>query len=58
MLKLRVPLPVFRNATEIVNGTNSRMALKGLVSNKVVLIISQSFNDSKYFDQVRRLINT
>jgi alcohol dehydrogenase len=57
MLKIRFPLPVFRSAKEIVNGENSRMALKGLVSNKTLLIVSQSFKDSKYFDQVKRLIN-
>ena len=32
MLKLRFPLPVFRNSKEIVSGKNSRMALKGIVA--------------------------
>lgn len=40
MLKLRFPLPVFRNAREIANGRNARMALKGLVANRAALIIS------------------
>ena len=57
MLKLRFPLPVFRNAREIANGKNARMALKGLVANRAALIISPSFKKSKYFEQVVRLIN-
>lgn len=57
MLKLRFPLPVFRNANEIANGKNARMALKGLVANRVALIISPSFRKSKFFDQVVRLVN-
>ena len=58
MIKIRFPLPIFRNAREIVNGENSRMALKGLTSNKTLLVASQSFKSSKYFDQVKRLIST
>ena len=58
MLKLRLPIPVFRNAREIVNGQNSRMALKGLVANRASLIISPSFRKSQFFDQVLRLINS
>lgn len=57
MLKLRFPLPVFRNAREIANGKNARMALKGLVANRAALIISASFKKSQYFEQVVRLIN-
>lgn len=57
MLKLRLPLPVFRNAREIANGKNARMALKGIVANRVALIISPSFRASQYFEQVVRLIN-
>lgn len=57
MLKLRFPLPVFRNAREIANGTNARMALKGLVANRAALIISPSFKNSQYFEQVVRLIS-
>jgi alcohol dehydrogenase len=57
MLKLRFPLPVFRNAREIANGKNARMALKGLVANRAALIISPSFKKSQYFEQVVRLIN-
>ncbi|MEF1278663.1 iron-containing alcohol dehydrogenase family protein [Vibrio fortis] len=57
MLKLRFPLPVFRNANEIANGKNARMALKGLVANRVALIISPSFRKSKFFEQVVRLVN-
>lgn len=57
MLKLRFPLPVFRNAREIANGRNARMALKGLVANRAALIISPSFGSSQYFEQVVRLIN-
>lgn len=57
MLKLRIPIPVFRNAREIANGTNARMALKGLVANRAALIVSASFKKSQYFDQVVRLIN-
>jgi alcohol dehydrogenase len=56
MLKLRLPLPVFRNAKEIVNGRNARMALRGLVANKVVLITSGSFEQSVHYAQVKRLI--
>ena len=56
MLKLRLPLPVFRNAKEIVNGRNARMALRGLVANKVVLITSGSFDQSVHYAQVKRLI--
>lgn len=56
MLKLRLPLPVFRNAKEIVNGRNARMALRGLVANKVVLITSGSFEHSVHYAQVKRLI--
>ena len=58
MLKLRIPLPIFRNAKEIVNGENARMALKGINANKVVLIISSSFKSSKFYDQTIRLINS
>lgn len=57
MLKLRFPLPVFRNANEIVNGKNARMALKGLVANRVALIISPSFRKSNFFEQIVRLVN-
>lgn len=57
MLKLRFPLPVFRNAREIANGKNARMALKGLIANRAALIISKSFKKSEYFDQIVRLIN-
>ena len=57
MLKPRLPIPVFRNAREIVNGHNSRMALKGLEANRAALIISPSFQKSQFFDQVVRLIN-
>lgn len=56
MLKLRLPLPVFRNAKEIVNGRNARMALRGLIANKVVLITSGSFEQSVHYAQVKRLI--
>ncbi|HDY7665784.1 TPA: iron-containing alcohol dehydrogenase [Vibrio vulnificus] len=56
MLKLRIPLPVFRNAREIVNGRNARMALRGIVANRVALIISSSFKNSAFFEQVIRLI--
>jgi alcohol dehydrogenase len=56
MLKLRLPLPVFRNAKEIVNGRNARMALRGLTANKVVLITSGSFEQSAHYAQVKRLI--
>lgn len=56
MLKLRFPLPVFRNAKEIVNGRNARMALRGLIANKVVLITSGSFEKSAHYEQVKRLI--
>lgn len=56
MLKLRLPLPVFRNAKEIVNGRNARMALRGLTANKVVLITSGSFERSVHYAQVKRLI--
>ncbi|PCJ32217.1 MAG: alcohol dehydrogenase [Gammaproteobacteria bacterium] len=56
MLKLRFPLPVFRTAKEVVNGKNARMALKGLAANKVTLIISGSFKNSQYYDQINRLI--
>ncbi len=48
MLKLRFPLPVFRNAREIANGRNARMALKGLVANRAALIISPSFGSSQW----------
>ena len=58
MLKLRFPIPIFRSAKEIVNGKNARMALKGLVTNKAALIISPSFRQSTYFEQIVRLINT
>ncbi len=58
MLKLRIPIPVFRSASEIVNGKNARMALKGLVVNRAALIISKSFLQSIYLDQVQRLINS
>ena len=57
MLRLRFPLPVFRNAKEIANGVNARMALKGLVANKVSLIVSKSFTHSQFYNQVLRLIN-
>ena len=57
MLKLRIPIPVFRNAREIANGANARMALKGLVANRAALIISASFKKSQHFDQIVRLIN-
>ncbi|NOI66952.1 iron-containing alcohol dehydrogenase family protein [Vibrio sp. 99-8-1] len=57
MLKLRFPLPVFRNAREIANGKNARMALKGLIANRAALIISPSFRKSQYFEQVVRLIS-
>ena len=56
MLKLRFPLPVFRSAKEVVNGENARMALKGLIANKVTLITSASFEGSEYYDQIVRLI--
>ncbi|SHF94468.1 Alcohol dehydrogenase, class IV [Marinomonas polaris DSM 16579] len=58
MLKLRFPLPVFRNALEIANGKNSRMALKGINANRAAIIISTSFKSSVYHDQVIRLIGT
>ena len=58
MLKLRFPLPVFRNSKEIVSGKNSRMALKGIVANKVALIISSSIKNSSHYDQLIRLINS
>ncbi|MBU2023289.1 MAG: iron-containing alcohol dehydrogenase [Gammaproteobacteria bacterium] len=58
MLKLRFPLPVFRNALEIANGKNSRMALKGINANRAAIIISTSFKSSVYYDQVIRLIGT
>ena len=57
MLNLRIPLPVFRNANEIVNGKNARMALKGLVANRVLVVISKSFTGSSYYEQLSRLIN-
>ncbi|WCE29853.1 iron-containing alcohol dehydrogenase family protein [Vibrio sp. SCSIO 43137] len=57
MLKLRFPLPVFRSAKEIVNGQNARMALKGLVANRVALIVSSAFKRSSYCEQLERLIN-
>lgn len=57
MLKLRFPLPVFRNANEIANGKNARMALKGIIANRVALVISPSFKSSQYYEQVHRLIN-
>jgi alcohol dehydrogenase len=56
MLKLRFPLPVFRTAKEVVNGRNARMALKGLIANKVTLITSGAFENSQYYDQIIRLI--
>jgi len=56
MLKLRLPIPVFRNAREIVNGRNARMALRGLTANKLVLITSGSFEHSPHYAQVKRLI--
>ena len=56
MLKLRFPLPVFRNAKEIVNGRNARMALRGLIANKLVLITSSAFEHSPHYAQVKRLI--
>lgn len=56
MLKLRLPLPVFRSAKEIVNGRNARMALRGLSANKVALITSGSFENSSYYAQITRLI--
>mgnify|MGYP000076585428 CR=1 FL=1 len=58
MLKLRFPLPVFRNALEIANGKNSRMALKGINANKAAIIISSSFKSSAYYEQVIRLIGS
>ena len=57
MLKLRLPIPVFRNAKEIVNGVNSRMALKGLVASRAALVISDSFRNSDHYSQITRLIN-
>ena len=57
MLKLKLPLPVFRNAKEIANGKNSRVALTGINASKAALIISNSFSGSKYFEQIKRLIN-
>tara|TARA_B100001059_G_C17811233_1_gene572383 strand:+ start:251 stop:1372 length:1122 start_codon:yes stop_codon:yes gene_type:complete len=57
MLKLNLPLPVFRNAKEIVNGKNARLALKGINASKVALIITGSFYKSNYFEQIKRLIN-
>lgn len=57
MLKLRIPIPVFRNAREIANGSNARMALKGLVANRAALIVSTSFEESQHFEQIVRLIN-
>ncbi len=56
MLKLRFPLPVFRSVNELVNGPNARMALKGLVANKVLLVTSGSFENSQYYDQIIRLV--
>lgn len=57
MLKLKLPLPVYRNAKEIANGKNSRVALTGINASKAALIISNSFSGSKYFEQIKRLIN-
>ncbi len=57
MLKLKLPIPVFRNAKEIANGKNSRLALTGINSSKAALIISGSFYKSQYFEQIKRLIN-
>ena len=57
MLKLRIPLPIFRSAKEIVNGKNARMALKGIVANRALVVISKSFRNSIHFEQISRLIN-
>jgi alcohol dehydrogenase len=58
MLNLRLPLPVFRNAKEIVTGINSRSALRGISSNKCLLVISKSFMRSDYLEQIKRLIKS
>lgn len=57
MLNLRIPLPVFRNAKEIVNGKNARMALKGLVANRVLVVTGKSFASSVHCEQISRLVN-
>tara|TARA_B110000483_G_scaffold233042_1_gene301369 strand:- start:1127 stop:2251 length:1125 start_codon:yes stop_codon:yes gene_type:complete len=57
MLKLGIPIPIFRSAKEIVNGKNARFALKAIVCNRAAIIISQSFKKSIYFEQISRLIN-
>lgn len=57
MLKLNIPLPVFRNAKEIANGKNARLALAGINASKVALIVTGSFYKSNYFEQIKRLIS-
>ena len=39
MLKLKLPIPVFRNAKEIANGKNARLALTGINASKVALVV-------------------
>lgn len=53
----RVSCAVFRNVPEIANGKNARFALKGLVARKVLVITARSFSQSKFRDQLGRLIN-
>lgn len=57
MLKLKLPIPVFRNAKEIANGKNARLALTGINASKAALVVSGSFYKSNHFEQVKRLIN-
>lgn len=52
ILNLRYPLPVFRTAREIVNGPQSRFALKGLRCHRAALVISPSFKKAATCDSL------
>tara|TARA_B100000989_G_C19512268_1_gene459751 strand:+ start:114 stop:1247 length:1134 start_codon:yes stop_codon:yes gene_type:complete len=55
MINLNFPLPIFRNAKEIVSGENARYALKGIKSNTTAIICSSHFQNSNYFEQILKL---
>lgn len=58
MLKLRTHVAQFNNPSKIIHGPNSMVALKGLQSVRVVVLISKSIHSNKTkIDYIRQNIN-
>ena len=58
MLKSRIPVPQFLNSRQVVHGSSSFLALKGLQSVKVAIIVSNAiYNDSTKMDYIKSSVN-